>query len=581
MIKEKIRKERGVSLVSLIIATIILLILTNIIIYNAKNSLKVGKLKGMQNDITNLRDKISSYYAQKGKIPASMKYTNIEHIKDAGVISHAVDTGDFLVIDLSALENLTLNYGEDYEKVKSLESLTDEESKKYTDLYIINEISHNIFYVAGINIDNETYYTDYTSDSVDTALVDLRYVEGVKIPEGFHYVDGTKDTGIVIKSNTNTKEYIWVQKNDTMVEIPNDIEIDTSEQEDFIRSVNGYKGYYKNINGNDVIYLELEKWSPIYDKEAKYTDKNGDIAYIPQDFQVSEVPGENTIDEGLVVRDSEKNEWVWIEVPKSIYTTAISNTDYASIEKDMQSYASTYRENGYTDTWYSEKQHGYASSEDYNDDKNNMLKSVYDKGGFYIGRYEVGTNTARTSSSDTETTPIIKRDAYPYNFVTNKQAQSLSNQLATEGKRSSLMYGIQWDLVLKYIETKGGKTQSELKLNSTTWGNYNMVTFSITRGSYTTNPSITNLWKEAIPNYIKPSGTNVLLTAGTTKRNSTLNIYDLAGNVGEYTLEYTGDIDSPCSYRGGFYLAYHPASSRYSVSAMDGLDSIGFRATLY
>ena len=40
----------------------------------------------MQNDITNLSDKISTFYAQNGKIPASIKYTNVQHIKDAGLI---------------------------------------------------------------------------------------------------------------------------------------------------------------------------------------------------------------------------------------------------------------------------------------------------------------------------------------------------------------------------------------------------------------------------------------------------------------------------------------------------------------
>jgi len=42
---------------------------------------------------------------------------------------------------------------------------------------------------------------------------------------------------------------------------------------------------------------------------------------------------------GIIIKDSNNNEWVWIEVPKSIYTTAKSNTDYGNIEKDMQTYS--------------------------------------------------------------------------------------------------------------------------------------------------------------------------------------------------------------------------------------------------
>mgnify|MGYP004491206905 FL=1 len=64
---------------------------------------------------------------------------------------------------------------------------------------------------------------------------------------------------------------------------------------------------------------------------------------------------------GIVMKDSNENEWVWVEVPKTIYTnstyltgatTPTLNTDYTNIEKIMQNYASDYRESGYSDTWY-------------------------------------------------------------------------------------------------------------------------------------------------------------------------------------------------------------------------------------
>lgn len=582
MIKDKIKNAKGISLISLAIAVIMLVLIANLIIYNVKDNLKVGKLKEMQNDVANLRDKVASYYAQNGKIPASIQYTNVSHIRSAGVISNTVDTGDFLVIELSALENLTLNYGEDYEKIKE----ASEDIDKYEDLYIINEDSHNIFYVRGITVDKETFYTDYTSEKADTKSVDLRYVEGVKIPNGFYYVNGTKETGIIIKSNDGTMQYMWIQNNDIITEVPNNVQINTNEQEDFVKSANVYKGYYKNTDSNDVIYLELEKWSPVYDKEAKYTDKNGDTVYIPKDFQVSEVPGQNTIDEGLVVRDSNQNEWVWIEVPKSIYATASSSTDYANIEKDMQTYASSYRSDTYTDTWYSEEQHGFATADDYNNYKNNMLKSVYEKEGFYIGRYEVGTTTVRTLSTDTLTAPMIQRDAYPYNYVTCKQAQSLSNQLATGDKTSSLMFGIQWDLVLKFIEKKGGKTQSELKADSTTWGNYSNAEFDIKRGQYAIYAESTGLgsWIEVTNNYTKPSS-GVLLSTGATNRNTTLNIYDLAGNVNEWTLgQYTMDTEYSCASRGGYGFdnGYdRPAYYFSNNSAAHASYNDGFRSALY
>ena len=559
MIKKKIKSEKGVTLVSLAIAVTVLVILSNIIIYNVRENLKIGKLTEMQNDIENLRDKIFLYYAQNGKIPAKVVYPNINHLKVAGVISEAVDTGDFLVIDLSAIEILTLKRGFNYENIKTKTSLTEEEAKNNTDIYIINEASHNIFYVAGIEIDNEVYYTD--TDEVDTVPVDLRYVEGVRIPEGFHYAGGTKALGnIFIKNEDETEEYKWIAVENGIATISaNDVNIKESETEDFIKSVNYYQGYYKNTANNTVKYFTLEKWSPTYDKEDIYQDKNGEIAYIPKDFQVSEVPGENTIAEGLVVKDNKQNEWVWIQVPKSIYTNPAYNggtaptsaEDYAKIESIMQAYASDYRETDNTDTFYSTEQHGFADATEYNNWKNSMLKSVYEKGGFYVGRYEVGTDIARTAVGDALTTPVIQRDKYAYNWITCSQAQTLAKQLVEADKTSSLMFGIQWDLMLKFIEAKGARTSSELKTNSGTWGNYADSSFTIIRGKYLTSSA--NSYTQVNGNYQKTNSISALLTTGATDRNSVLNIYDVVGNVWEWTLEKNPDDKVPCNSRGYSY----------------------------
>ena len=310
--------------------------------------------------------------------------------------------------------------------------------------------------------------------------------------------------------------------------------------------------------------------------------------YLPDDN--SEIISNNP-ETGIIVKDSNNNEWVWIEVPKSIYTDATynggtaptSSEDYEKIESTMQTYASAYRST-WTDTFYSSAQHGFANATEYNNWKNSMLSSVFENGGFYIGRYEVGTETARVSKTDALTTPLIQRDKYPYNFVTCSQAQTLSKQLATGGKQASLMFGIQWDLVLKFIEVKGGKTQAELKTDSSSWGNYGNVSFDIKReqGLYTTSPSTVASWNTT-SNYTKPSS-GVLLTTGATDRNSALGIYDLAGNVYEWTLEYSTRANSPCAYRGGYYNnsgSSGLASYRDGSSTTYAYDNIGVRAALW
>ena len=210
--KKFFRNQKGINLISLTITVVVILIITNIVIYNVKDNLKTQRIKALQTDISNLRDKISTYYSQYGKIPANTEYTNTSGID---VISSAVDTGKFYVIDLSALDNLTLNYGTDYEKIKSGE-VTDVNT--LSDLYIINDDSHNIFYVDGVTLDNQTFYTDYTTKDVDTEAVDLKYIDGVKIPDGFYYVGGTKDTGLVISdakdddldNSKGGNQFVWI-----------------------------------------------------------------------------------------------------------------------------------------------------------------------------------------------------------------------------------------------------------------------------------------------------------------------------------------------------------------------------------
>ena len=298
---------------------------------------------------------------------------------------------------------------------------------------------------------------------------------------------------------------------------------------------------------------------------------------------------EKDLSKGVVIKDSNGNYWTWIEVPKTIYentaynggTAPTSSTDYAKIESTMQKYAEAYREAGFTDEWYSEAQHGFASAEEYNNHKNTMLKSVYENGGFYIGKYEVGTETLRTSAGANLTTPVIKEGAYPYNYVTNKQAQAKSKELATGGRTSSLMFGIQWDLVLKHIENKQGKTQSELKNDSTTWGNYRNAEFEITKGEYSTDDGQT--FTEVNGTYTKPTS-GVLLTTGATQRNSVLNIYDLAGNEYEWTLEKSTITSHPSVNRGGSYYSngsLSPASYRNNGTTSDGSDIISFRPALW
>ncbi len=314
--------------------------------------------------------------------------------------------------------------------------------------------------------------------------------------------------------------------------------------------------------------------------------------YLPEGF--TKVGG-TSLSNGYTIQDSKGNQYVWVEVPMTdeVYPTAglnikdFTTEEYTAIETDLHTYTNDYR-NGtsFKDEYYSDAATG-LKSEQYTALKQKMLKSVYKNGGFYIGKYETGIeSTPKTSGSSTtapKEIPVIKQNAYPYNYVTCSQAQTLASKMESGKYTSSLMFGVQWDLVLKYLETKG-TAQADLKTNSTNWGNYYNNPWNITNtdskyGIY--NDSIN--WTDGAYGK-KDSNNEVLLSTGASETFSKQGIYDLAGNVWEWTFEYTADSSNPCALRGGSYNYYgsgNPAAYRNSYYTTGCYNSIGFRLSLY
>ena len=315
--------------------------------------------------------------------------------------------------------------------------------------------------------------------------------------------------------------------------------------------------------------------------------------YLPKGFR--QVSG-TTLEKGLTIQDSTGNQYVWVEVPKTkeVYPTAgleiteFTDAEYTQIENDLHTYTNDYRKSGWEDKYYSDAATGLTSAQ-YTELKQKMLKSVYQNGGFYIGKYETGTETARTSgdaSTAPTETPVIKKNAYPYNYVTCSQAQTLATTKMESGDRTtSLLFGVQWDLTLKYLEKKG-TSQADLKTNSTSWGNYQNNAWNITNENlkyaeyknYSLQP-----WTAATEKS-KTSSEMILLSTGASESFSKMGIYDLAGNEWEWTLEYTSFTYNPCAVRGGNYHgsgSSYPAGDRINYITT-GLDAnLGFRLALY
>ena len=254
MMKKFLKESKGITLISLSIAVIIILIITSAIIYSLTANLGIQKLRNLQTDIENLREKVSEYYAQYGDIPArkDVEYTNLNNLEIAGIISDAVDTGKFYVIELSSLDNLTLNYGQDYEQIKSGTATDETGINDLENLYIINETSHNIFFVEGIEVDDEWFYTDYTSEDVDKEEVPKHSVDGVVIPDGFYYVGGTKEEGIVISDSKEDENKYSKEKYTDQANIPGDGLIGNQFVWVPVDNIAEFKRYKSYLNGSIV-----------------------------------------------------------------------------------------------------------------------------------------------------------------------------------------------------------------------------------------------------------------------------------------------------------------------------------------
>ena len=299
-------------------------------------------------------------------------------------------------------------------------------------------------------------------------------------------------------------------------------------------------------------------------ENTKYVS-NGKTAWIPKGFTVSGIKSEQSIDNGLVIYDipegttpdwsnpdsvkTKYNQFVWI--PVEVKSTDTENSIASFYRSKWTANAST---GGERTTGLSTDYTEPDSTND-TDDKTgiakqiaNLTKSIYKYGGFYIGRYEAGSETPRTSSSGV-TTLGIKQDMYPYIYVKWGDSMSsigttgavyLSNSLYNTkeyGATSMLCTGACWDSMLDFI-----KDSNHSVTDSTKWGNYkNSETYKVYRGSLYSNSAWSTANTTTGTEVTKNS--SVILTTGATERNCSKNIYDVAGNCYEWTTESTSSSD--------------------------------------
>ena len=274
-------------------------------------------------------------------------------------------------------------------------------------------------------------------------------------------------------------------------------------------------------------------------------DGNGGTVPLPNGFYY--VGGD--INTGLVISDKQNdtmtasgtsmgNQFVWIPVSSEadLTRTTFDTTTGQPTTGLFPSY--------YTEPFAS----GYsAEASEYTTMKTQVLKY----GGFYIGRFEAGVNsTTLRIKVTTNQTVVCKKGVAPYNYVPWGRSMSDASEVSGESGAvylaknfasqhnytsvtSTLTYGCEWDAMCRYI----GDAQRTTPIKS------------------------------------------ALELTGSVADDVSKNIYDLAGNCSEWTME-ARDTDSRV-LRGGWCSTDSPVSNRYSKGTADSYDIHSFRPTLY
>ena len=329
-------------------------------------------------------------------------------------------------------------------------------------------------------------------------------------------------------------------------------------------------GNKKEVISNAVT-IKAREWD--LDKVDKVESGDGIIVPVPKGYTASSVASENTVKDGFVIYEgtdpvtdsnvseaqTTRNQFVWVPVENvhdmygtdkngkkwgKSYNFSSTNITPDNWEEDdgvmsIQS-KSLYRE---PDVVNRDSLNGITLTQ-LETEFNNMISSVATYGGFYIGRYETG-NLSKVEAVVVKNNIDINNQTWYTMYDKSKGIAANSNVTTT------MIWGCQWDATMRWMWNQGGE-----------------------RRTYT-------YYSTGKGNYYKNNGNNNLIAAGSNPSYAVNNIYDMAGNVSDWTIEAYGPYDR--AGRGGHWHngGDDPASGGDANNTGTSVSRIGSRVALY
>ena len=464
---------------------------------------------------------------------------------------------------------------------------------------------------------------------------DLEYLQVEATSELIDYYQGndtkSEDDYILDKWDNGTNSKISVNKTDKTVTYNGKVYA--------MSDIIGSESEKSKINDNNMTQITISTATEEKDKEILSSGKvrviveedNNMRAYIPNGFYyVTGKPSSGMVISDIYGDDDKNtkggNQFVW--VPCSTDTSATKATDNGTTVtyEKVNGLAATWKKEYLAQWYYTTVPNGYQGNDqnkaitDWKDEGGD-LESVAKYGGFYIARYEAGlpedstlwakkdgatygwTNASNKDRNVNNMIPVSKKNNASWNRISQKNAVTVSEKMYEKSQtvKSRLVDSYAWDTILAWYKKTGVNCMS-----STSYGNYANSELSLKNILYaihvykdgtgwTTIASKYNYGDLTAPSRTTSERTVYEIATGSAEYTKVNNIYDMAGNMWEWTTE-VGDhsvINSDSTKTtgnyavlrgGGFFYngGSYPVSYRFGNGVTGGYNlNIGFRVVLY